>query len=624
MDSPYKLRLLGAPLFVAPTGPQRGPLARAQSLLMLARMAVDGPGGTPRGALAGFLWPESPTDVARHALSNLVYQVRRSVGREALSGRGDVLLLPAERWKVDYWTFQRAIEAGDHEAAVAAYNAPFLDDIRVAHSQIEKWIDATNRSLEDAYVRSLEALARGAGERGDTAAAVRWWRTAVHVDPLHSSRTGALMIWLSRSGNTAEAIRVAERHTALRRTELGLDPEPSVSSLEDRIRSGEDPALALLSPSIPDSSGDSVVARDAAPPVPDTRRSPPPDVREEYLTALFLAGQMRPEATEQAAVRLERIIAESPDFAAAHAVLGRVLIILLLSGTTRPRRATLDRAVTCAARAVALSPESGDAHASAAWVNIFDGWDLDAARSGVQRAESLGIHDPHAMALAAVTLSIGGDSEGAASLAAAAVARDPFQYVSEFWSAWITRQSGGDAAPQLQKLCERRPDSVWGLLLWALSMPGSPQKVRTLTQVILDLPAPNVLAFSIAAAARAQSGDLAHVERALALADAASEGNSQHLAKALVLSAADRIDEAGDAFILGLSGREPITLGWWRDPLVVPLLGLPRVAEAAIEAGLRPCPGTAEGPAPPRAQVETPRRGPPAESTPGTSQDGSV
>ncbi len=589
MDPTLKLHVLGAPFIEGPDGISENATARALSLVMLARLAVDGSPGTPRGTLANLLWPGASEQTGRHALSNLIYQTRRSLGRDSLVADRATVRLRADAWEVDYWTFRQAVESGTPEEAVATRRGPFLDGIRIRSAPVERWIDTIGRAIDDDYLHALESLAERAAARGDAVDAVRWLRIAVRADPLHSSRTRDLMLWLARSGDPAAAIRLAREHAELRSSELGLDPEPAVRILEDRIRSGDYPVghLAADPPALP-------LAHTGVGQAPPVVSGLEPRSREywheEYLRALFLASNLRPDATEQAVQVLERVQEAVPDHAGAAAALARTLVLLLLSGSGRPREATLRRAVESAERAIQLDPQGGDAHATSAWASLFHTWDLPKVVRAVERARALGIHDPYTAALAAVTLSACGDSAGAREVAAEARHRDPYDYVAEFWSAWITRQSGGDALPHVRRLCERRPDGVWGLLLWALSVPEEPARVRALTQIILDLPQPNVLAFAIAAAARAQAGDGQHVERALSIAQAFDADNSRYLEQALVLSAAGRVEEAGDAFVDALRHREPNALGWRRDPILLPVLALPRVHAAARDAGVVPVP----------------------------------
>ncbi len=242
LDPLLRLRLLGAQAVEGPEGLADGPVVRAQAFSLLARLAVGSRGGVPRDRLVALFWPDSPAERGRHALSNLLYQVRKGLGKSAVENLGDIVRLRPDAWTVDHWVFTAAVAEENHETAVEAYRGPFLDGIRVSGAAVEKWIDAERQRLHHDYVMALESLAQGAARANDARAAVSWWRRAVGADPLHSGRTTELMVWLARSGNPAAALRESLRHSDLRRAELGLPPDPAVEAAADAIKRGEIPA----------------------------------------------------------------------------------------------------------------------------------------------------------------------------------------------------------------------------------------------------------------------------------------------------------------------------------------------------------------------------------------------
>ncbi|MDH3225390.1 MAG: hypothetical protein OEO23_16840, partial [Gemmatimonadota bacterium] len=214
--------------------------------MLLARLAAAGSAGTPRDTLATLFWPETPPETSRHALSNLVYQARKALGRDAIEGHRESLRLRADRFDVDLWRFRQAIEVGNGEAAVHAYGGPFLDGIRSSGVAVERWVEAERHSLAAVHIEALEALANGAADLRQAGLAAHWWQKAVDQDPLHSARTCELMLWLARSGDPARAIQLAARHRTLREEQLGLGPEPTVDLLVERIRTGGESVLSSV------------------------------------------------------------------------------------------------------------------------------------------------------------------------------------------------------------------------------------------------------------------------------------------------------------------------------------------------------------------------------------------
>ena len=81
------LHLSSAPR--AMLGVQALPLAPPDAL-MLAWLALEGP--TPRERVAGLLWPDSPTDVARNALRQRLFRLRKQLGLDIVGGQAVLAL----------------------------------------------------------------------------------------------------------------------------------------------------------------------------------------------------------------------------------------------------------------------------------------------------------------------------------------------------------------------------------------------------------------------------------------------------------------------------------------------------------------------------------------------------
>ena len=76
-------------------GPLTGAATQRRRLALLALLAVAGERGATRGKLAAYLWPESDTEGARHALRQLLSVIRRDLGdNELLIGSAEQRLNP--------------------------------------------------------------------------------------------------------------------------------------------------------------------------------------------------------------------------------------------------------------------------------------------------------------------------------------------------------------------------------------------------------------------------------------------------------------------------------------------------------------------------------------------------
>ena len=82
VQPPRQLRLAAAPHVVDADGNAVALAARDAALL--AWLALEGP--TPRARLAQLLWPDSDADAARNALRQRLFQLRKSLGLDAVVG----------------------------------------------------------------------------------------------------------------------------------------------------------------------------------------------------------------------------------------------------------------------------------------------------------------------------------------------------------------------------------------------------------------------------------------------------------------------------------------------------------------------------------------------------------
>ena len=216
-----------------------GAMTRRRRLALLALLAVARERGLSRDKVQAYLWPESDTERARHGLNQLVYFQRRHLDSgELFLGKKTIRLNDAVI-TTDVWEFEDAIAAGAHEAAVRLYAGPFLDGFFVRGAPgFDRWVEEQRSQLASRCAQAVGALAAAAVAAGDHHRAVEWWRRAAALNPydtdtvLHLARA-----WVD-IGDRAAALRCAQHHAALLRTELGLDPDPQVLRLIEQLRSG--------------------------------------------------------------------------------------------------------------------------------------------------------------------------------------------------------------------------------------------------------------------------------------------------------------------------------------------------------------------------------------------------
>ena len=222
-----------------------------KGLGLLALLAVAGDRGLTRESVVAFIWPEIGDERARISLKQLIHSLRSQL-------RAPELLLPTAELRLnpevitsDVGDFRAAVEKADHESAAALHASPFLDGFYLKGAdEFERWAATERSSFALSAARAVEAMARQSAERGDTRAAVDWWRRLASADPLSARAATGLMLGLDAAGERAAALQHARVYEQLMRTELGASPDPTVLQVIERLRGS-----SAASPPEPTTSG---------------------------------------------------------------------------------------------------------------------------------------------------------------------------------------------------------------------------------------------------------------------------------------------------------------------------------------------------------------------------------
>lgn len=339
----FALKLLGGATLQGRAGPVTGRAAHKRRLALLAILAVARGRPVGRERIIGLLWPDNPSDSARHLLSESLYVLRKELGEGALVGVGDEVALDPEGVSSDVGEFEAALEAGDVERAARMYAGPFLDGFYVADApEFERWAEGERDRLARAWARAVESLAEEREGAGRPLDAADWWRALAARDP-HSSRIALrLMRALDAARERAAALRAASTHAALMREDLGVQPDPEVLAFAERLRAepprGAAPGIPVLEPpGTPASPG----VPEEAPAAPSGDFPAPAPVPAEAVDAVDAVRQPgHPPRVPRRAARPE----PRWNRAAYHAGLVGMILGLVLSVLTTPRRPETDPA----------------------------------------------------------------------------------------------------------------------------------------------------------------------------------------------------------------------------------------------------------------------------------------
>lgn len=224
--------------------PRRKPLA------VLAVLAVAGPEGIDRDALASLLWSDLDDARARRALAQTLYALGREFPGDDLVIGGPQLRLNLTRVSSDVADLESLLAIAstassleNTNAIIACYRGPFLDGVHFPGcAAFDQWVEAVRARYERRCVAVVHATADGLD---DASLALPLLEAALQRIP-HSTQLAVLFARrLSREGRVSEALAVLAEHSAAVRQLHDDEPAAEVARAIAEIRAGrEDTILA--------------------------------------------------------------------------------------------------------------------------------------------------------------------------------------------------------------------------------------------------------------------------------------------------------------------------------------------------------------------------------------------
>lgn len=239
-----------------------------------------------REEVVAMFWPDRDTARGKHALRQMLYELRQVLGEDWVDMRRDRIVVSAA---VDALEFESAVENGRLTDALALYGGPFLHGFSLDNRSFEAWADRRrghlarlHRRLQRDHIATLVA----AGQADDALNAARHW---VELDPLDDEAAHTLIERLAAAGQRTAALQYYDNYVRQLEAELDVEPLDETQALVASIRNGdaaspsvgsERHASAPPSGSEVDAPASSVGSvSDASVPVGATTPSQPPAVR---------------------------------------------------------------------------------------------------------------------------------------------------------------------------------------------------------------------------------------------------------------------------------------------------------------------------------------------------------
>jgi DNA-binding SARP family transcriptional activator len=230
-------------------------LGGARSRAVLAILVVSANQPVSAGRLIDEIWGERPPPTAGNLVQGHISDLRRALGRDAIETRGEAYVLHVAAGARDLDRFerlaQRGAEAlrGDRPAeaaeayaqALALWRGPALAEIAQGG-----WLSAEAIRLDEMRVLALERRIEADLACGRDAELVGEVRSLVAEHPLREPLRAHLALALYRAGRQVEALDVLREGRRELSEELGLDPGPTLQTLERAVLQ-HDPDLMLPS-----------------------------------------------------------------------------------------------------------------------------------------------------------------------------------------------------------------------------------------------------------------------------------------------------------------------------------------------------------------------------------------
>ncbi|MCX6046250.1 MAG: BTAD domain-containing putative transcriptional regulator [Chloroflexi bacterium] len=235
----------------------------AKPLALLAYLAVAAPHPVARERLVGILWADKAEDAARYRLRHMLWNLRRTLGKDQLQADDTLCWFATEGLWIDVAEFQRGCLAlgidkpratpspadiPTLQALVDLYRGDFFDRLIVREAPLfEEWNLAERERLQLLYLEVLWRLAQAQQAVGDEASCAQTLTRLIEADPLRERSYRALMAAYQRQGDRAAALRVYEQCKLYLARELAVPPSPETEQLRQSIVKGTlNTAPALL------------------------------------------------------------------------------------------------------------------------------------------------------------------------------------------------------------------------------------------------------------------------------------------------------------------------------------------------------------------------------------------
>ena len=207
--------------------------SRPKELALLAYLALSSERPVTRVELVRLFWNDRNERRSRHALSQALHSLKRTLPNLTIGSGGDELWISPGKLQVDVSLFRTAIVRNELEEAARHFAGHFMNGLRISATRdFEEWQEQTRAQLSHEALVVFRSLARSYYAAGDVHQAGHFAAQALRLQPMDEQ-----MIRIGREAASVD-LRSANRDT------VAQFPIPD-------LRSELAPELACRHPTLP-------------------------------------------------------------------------------------------------------------------------------------------------------------------------------------------------------------------------------------------------------------------------------------------------------------------------------------------------------------------------------------
>jgi len=191
-----------------------------------------------RDEIIAMFWSEFGQKNARNALSNILYHIRDSLGKDTIVNRGtEEICLNGDKIWCDAIAFEESLNKYDLRKALDLYRGDLLPGFHVSDgsNEFNSWLDGERGRLRELAAVASWQLAEEARKNNNLNSACRWAQKAAGHSKYSEEIQARLMTFLDDIGYREEALYAFTKFSHRLQSDWELEPSTEIKSLAEEI-----------------------------------------------------------------------------------------------------------------------------------------------------------------------------------------------------------------------------------------------------------------------------------------------------------------------------------------------------------------------------------------------------